>query len=402
MQKLKKINILAVISTVIFVLLIHGTVVIKNYFSKEKNKIKVGFVYVGDSCDRYTNNFIRGQNEIEKEFGASVETIVKYNVAEGKEEKYINELVSDGCDLIFCTSYGYGVNTKKIAEQNPDVQFCNATADNAITAPLVKNYHSFMGEIYQGRYVSGVVAGMKMAELIEQGQLTPEQVKIGYVAAFPYAEVISGYTAFYLGVHSIVPEVTMEVMYTDSWGDYSREKKFAERLIKDGCVIISQHSDTAGPAVACEELSGEYIVYHVGYNQSMTDVAPTTSLISSRINWQYYMVEATRAVLKGKTIESVVDGTKHGNDVSAGFSEKWVQMLKLNETIAAKDTQKKIDELVNRFSNGKIDVFKGDFIGVNPYDENDIIDLSKGYTENKNSSAPTFNYILKDVIQIVE
>ena len=259
-----------------------------------------------------------------------------------------------------------------------------------------------MGEIYQGRYISGVAAGMKLAELIENGEITVEQARIGYIGAFPYAEVISGYTAFFLGVQSVVPEVTMKVIYTNSWGDYSLEKHTAERLIEEGCVVIAQHSDTTGPAVACEEQSSRYKVFHIGYNQSMTDVAPTTSLISSRINWQNYIVSATDAVLRGKSIESVVKGNVHGNDVSGGIRENWVQMLKLNDTIAAKGTQKKINELIDKFKKGKVDVFKGDFIGVNPEDENDIYDLSDGYTENRNSSAPTFHYVLKDVITIEE
>ena len=237
---------------------------------------------------------------------------------------------------------------------------------------------------------------------MSNGEITVEQARIGYIGAFPYAEVISGYTAFFLGVQSVVPEVTMKVIYTNSWGDYSLEKHTAERLIEEGCVVIAQHSDTTGPAVACEEQSSRYKVFHIGYNQSMTDVAPTTSLISSRINWQNYIVSATDAVLRGKSIESVVKGNVHGNDVSGGIRENWVQMLKLNDTIAAKGTQKKINELIDKFKKGKVDVFKGDFIGVNPEDENDIYDLSDGYTENRNSSAPTFHYVLKDVITIEE
>lgn len=399
---MKKTNILTIAVTMVLVILVHGTVLIKNMFSGGKDNIKVGFLYVGDSCDAYTSNFIRGQKAIEVEFGDKVDIIAKYNVAEGSEEVYLRELVDAGCDLIFCTSYGYGENTKKIAAENPDIEFCTATCSDANETPVLNNYHNFMGEIYQGRYISGVAAGMKLAELIENGEITVEQARIGYIGAFPYAEVISGYTAFFLGVQSVVPEVTMKVIYTNSWGDYSLEKHTAERLIEEGCVVIAQHSDTTGPAVACEEQSSRYKVFHIGYNQSMTDVAPTTSLISSRINWQNYIVSATDAVLRGKSIESVVKGNVHGNDVSGGIRENWVQMLKLNDTIAAKGTQKKINELIDKFKKGKVDVFKGDFIGVNPEDENDIYDLSDGYTENRNSSAPTFHYVLKDVITIEE
>lgn len=399
---MKRVYTITIMCSLFLILLFHGSILFQAMFDNHKDNIKIGIVYVGDSCDAYTNNFIRAQKAIEVEFGNSVEIIAKYNVAEGSEEKYMRELVDAKCDLIFSTSFGYGETAKKLAKEYPDIQFCMATCSNANQEPKLPNCHNYMGEIYQGRYISGVVAGMKLKELIDEGEIKPEEAIIGYVGAYPYAEVISGYTSFLLGVKSVVPSATMKVVYTNSWGDYSLEKKVTESLIEDGCVVISQHSDTSGPAVACEELSSRYVVYHVGYNQSMADVAPTTSLISSRINWQYYMVSATRAVLQGDDIEDVVDGNVHGYDISGGFKENWVQMLKLNETIAAKGTQKKIDELVKEFSKGNVDVFKGDYIGVNPFDENDTYDLSKGYIENENSSAPTFNYVLKDVIEIEE
>lgn len=399
---MKKAYIWTAVCVAVLVVVAHLSVTLAKGLSKERDSITVGFVYVGDSCNIYTSNFIRAQQAIEYEFGDRVKTVAKYNVAEGQEEKFIEELVEVGCDIIFATSYGYQETTKKIAAANPNVQFCMATGDNANTEPVLKNYHNYMGEIYQGRYISGVVAGMKIAELINEGRLKPEDAKIGYVGAFPYAEVISGYTAFFLGVRSVVPTAEMTVIYTYSWGDYNQEKQVTERLISEGCVVISQHSDTSGPAVACEEMSKNHIVYHVGYNQSMADVAPTTSLISSRINWQQYMVAATGAVLRGKNIEAAVKGNVHGKDVSGGFKEQWVQMLKLNKTIAAEGTEEVIEKLIDKFKNNKLTVFQGDYIGVDPFNENDVLDLKNGYVENHNSSAPSFHYVLQDVIRVEE
>lgn len=399
---MKRVYIISLVCAVAAVVLMHSLVFLNNVTSNKRDKIKVGFVYVGDSCNTYTNNFISAQKEIELEFGDAVETIPKYNVPEGKEESYIIDLVNQGCDLIFTTSYGYGATAKEIAKENPDIQFCIATCSNANEDPLLPNVHNYMGEIYQGRYVSGVVAGMKLEELIKTGKITPDQARIGYVAAFPYAEVISGYTAFLLGARSVVPDTEMTVVYTNSWGDYNIEKRTAQRLIEEGCVIISQHSDTAGPAVACEEAAHDKVVYHVGYNQSMANVAPTTSLISSRINWQHYMVAATKAVLNGKQIEKYVSGNVHGNDVSGGFKEGWISMLRLNDTIAAPGTQEKIDELIAGFKKGSIEVFKGNYTGVDPFNPDDTIDLSDGYIENEHSSAPTFHYVLKDIITVEE
>lgn len=399
---MKRVYIISAICAAVAIILMHGLVVLNNITNDKKDHIKVGFVYVGDSCNTYTSNFISAQRAIELEYGEAVETIPKYNVPEGGEEPYIRDLIEQGCDLIFTTSFGFGDTAKKVAQEHPEIEFCLATCYNANEDPILPNVHNYMGEIYQGRYVSGVVAGMKLEELIKDGQLTKDEALIGYVAAFPYAEVVSGYTAFLLGVRSVVPEATMNVIYTNSWGDYDIEKRTAARLIEEGCVIISQHSDTAGPAVACEEASNKKIVYHVGYNQSMANVAPTTSLISSRINWQYYMVAAAGAVLNGHQIEKYVDGNVHGNDISGGFKENWVQMLKLNETIAATGTQAKINQLIDDFKHNRVYVFYGDYTGTDPFNPEDKIDLREEYIENEKGSSPTFHYVLDGIIKIEE
>jgi basic membrane protein A len=354
----------------------------------------VGFVYIGDNSEAYTANFIAAQTAIEETFGDSVVTIAKYNVAEDSVESPLRELAESGCDIIFTTSFGYGEVAKELAVEYPDVQFCQATCEDATDD--VPNYHNYMGTIYQGRYISGVVAGLKLAEMIDNGEITTDQAKIGYVGAFPYAEVISGYTAFLLGVRSVVPEATMEVNYANSWGDYDTEKTMATAMIEDGCVIISQHSDTEGPAEACEAaMANGTTVYCVAYNQDMTDVAPNTCLISSRIDWAPYEVSA---------VQAVIDGTEIPRDDWAGFDEGWVAMTDLNTAIAAEGTQDKIDELTAAFADGSLtslDVFSGDYTGTNPWDETDTIDLSAGFNENESKSAPAFSYVLDGVITVL-
>lgn len=370
-------------------------------WGKETDRtMKVGFVYVGDTSTAYTNNFVKVQETIRKQYDGQVETIAKYNVSEENVEEALKELVEEGCELIFTTSYGYGEKTKEYARAYPEIQFCQATGDNANEDPVLKNYHTFMGNIYQGRYISGVVAGMKLQELIEDGEITPKQAKIGYIGAYSCAEVISGYTAFFLGIRSVVPEATMVVHYTNTWGNHLLEKECAKKLIDEGCVIISQHSDTAGPAVACEETDPSQVVYYVSYNESMRDLAPTTYLTGSRINWEVYMTEAVEAVLSGKEIEKCVRGNINGNDAGAGFENGWVRMLEINEFTAAAGTQERVDELIREFKQNRIQVFQGDYTGVNPDDPSDTIDLNEGFYENEKSSAPAFYYILKDVIVI--
>lgn len=404
----------------------------------EERTIKVGFVYIGDESTPYTYNFMRAEEALRVAFDEKVEILVKENVAEGTEETALRELVGEGCSLIFTTSYGYSDTVKRVAGEYPQVQFCQATGANANEAPVYENYHTFMGHIYEGRYVTGIVAGMKLKEMIEEGLISEEEALAGYVAAYPYPETISGYTAFFLGIRSVVPTARMLVEYTDSWSNYKLEKNAAKRLIARGCVVISQHSDTIGPAAACEEYGGDIPVYHVGYSQSMTDVAPTSSLISARINWIPYIVNATQAVLDGKRIEEYAGrvwsgGTYenasgkglegllengqgsiaerlygstgrniHGQDVGGGFAEGWVELLELNTAIAPKGAQKRMEQAIEKLKDPDFCVFQGKYIGINPDDPSDTWNLEEGYQENADASAPSFYYVLKDVIEIVE
>lgn len=241
---------------------------------------------------------------------------------------------------------------------------------------------------------------MKLKELIDDGIISESEAKIGYVGAYPYAEVISGYTAFLLGARSVVPQAVMTVKYTNSWNDYRTEKKYARELIDEHCIIISQHSDTTGPATACEETSSDVPVYNVSYNQSMLDIAPTTYLTGCKINWKPYMKSAIDAVLNDKVIEKHVKGNVNGNDVGAGFDEEWVSMLEFNDIAVANGTKERVKKVIEQFKKGNINVFQGDYIGVNPDNPSEQIDLKEGYIENEYSSAPTFKYILKDIITV--
>lgn len=363
---------------------------------------KVGFVYVDDESAAYTSNFARSEDALVSAYGDDIQIIQKYNIPGDGCRVGIQELVDEGCDIIFGTSYEYEEEMKKAAQENPKIQFVEATGDNCMN-PEVSNYHTFMGAVYEGRYVSGVAAGMKLKELIKTGKIADIDAKVGYVAAFPYAEVISGYTAFLLGVRSVVPQATMTVKYTNSWSNYSLEKRYTHELIDEGCVIISQHSDTTGPAVACEEAASSYTVYHVGYNRSMVDVAPTTSITGCRLNWSPYVVSAVGAIINHQPIESQVDATRtYGRDCVAGFDKGWVEMLDINEVIAADDTVEVVNQTVEELKQGKITVFQGDYTGVNPEDPEDTVNLKDGFKENAHRSSPEFYYVLDDVITIEE
>ncbi|MFR5782797.1 MAG: BMP family ABC transporter substrate-binding protein, partial [Oscillospiraceae bacterium] len=208
---------------------------------------------------------------------------MRTNVPEGQEcYDAAAELADDGCNIVFADSFGHEDFMIQAAAV-PRVQFCHATGTKAHTEGL-DNYHNAFASIYEGRYLAGIAAGMKLNEMIEAGEITEDQAKMGYVGAYTYAEVISGYTSFYLGAKSVCPSVTMDVTFTGSWYDETAEKEGANNLIAGGCVLISQHADSMGAPTACE-VAG---VPNVSYNGSTIDACPNTFIVSSRIDWAPY------------------------------------------------------------------------------------------------------------------
>ncbi|MCR5233654.1 MAG: BMP family ABC transporter substrate-binding protein [Lachnospiraceae bacterium] len=369
--------------------------------SGKRDSLKVGFIYDNDESTAYTYNFSIAKDEVEKKYGDRVTIMTRSNVLDDEMEEPLRELADEGCDIIFLN--GYSELVVELAPEYPDTQFCQTSYMDMSDQTVPANYHTFKGEAYQGRYVSGIVAGMKIQQMISDGVIGEDQATIGFVAAFPTSEVISGYTAFLLGARSVVPTTKMRVSYTHTWSSYAHEKNAARKLINEGCVIISQHTDTIGPAIACEEASQNGEVYFIGYNQSMSEVAPATSLVTSRICWETYVVAAVDALMVNKSIESVVSGKIHGTDVSAGFEKGWVKMIDLNMQVMAPGTQEVMDRAIEQFKHGHVaNVFKGDYVGVDPLDPSDTCDLSKGYIENENTSYPLFHYILKDIITVEE
>ncbi|MCR4895612.1 MAG: BMP family ABC transporter substrate-binding protein [Lachnospiraceae bacterium] len=369
--------------------------------SDSRDSLKIGFIYDNDESTSYTYNFSLAKDALEKKYGEKVEILTCSNVLDDEMEEPLRELAGEGCDIIFFN--GYSKLVLELAPEYPDIQFCQTSYMDMSGVKVPSNYHTFKGEAYQGRYVSGIAAGRKIAQMIKEGTLEKDRALVGFVAAFPDSEVISGYTAFLLGVRSVVPTAKMEVFYTHTWSSYALEKSAAAKLIEDGCVIISQHTDTIGPAIACEESPTDRPVYFVGWGQSMSEVAPTTSLITSRICWEPYVLEAADAVMKGKTIEETVIGNIRGNDASAGFERGWVEMVDLNQQVMAPDTLSSMNWAIEEFKHGNVDfVFRGAYTGVSPDDPSDTIDLRNGYIENENTSYPLFHYVLSDVIQIVE
>ncbi len=313
-----------------------------NSNNTSQKTVKAGFICLHDENSTYDLNFINSAKEACKALG--IEPIIKTNIPEGQEcYEAASELVDAGCNIVFADSFGHEDYMIQAAKEFKDVQFCHSTGTKAHTEGL-SNYHNAFASIYEGRYLAGVAAGMKIKEMIDSGAITADQAKMGYIGAFTYAEVISGYTSFYLGAKSIVPEVTMEVTFTGTWYDEALEKEGATTLINDGCVLISQHADSMGAPTACETAG----VPNVSYNGSTISVAPNTYIVSSRIDWAPYYIYCINAVANGTAIDT---------DWTGSIATKSVLLTDVNGAVAAKGTAEKIQEVTAKLEKGEIHVF---------------------------------------------
>ena len=307
-----------------------------------EKKLKVGFIFLHDENSTYDNNFLIGAEEACKKLG--VEMITKKNIPEQNAcYDAAAELVDSGCSIIFADSFGHEDFMIKAAKEFTDVQFCHATGTKAHTANL-PNFHNAFASIYEGRYLAGVAAGLKLNEMIAAGKFKAEEAKMGYVGAFTYAEVISGYTSFYLGAKSVCPTVTMDVSFTGSWYDETLEKEAANTLIQKGCKLISQHADSMGAPTACETAG----IPNVSYNGSTVSQCPNTFIVSSRINWEPYFEYMIKCVQDGKAIDTDWTG-----DLGTGS----VVLTEVNGKAAAANTQAELDKVKAQFDAGTLHVF---------------------------------------------
>ena len=367
---------------------------------------KIGMICLHDENSTYDNNFIQALRQVQKDLGLSDDqVIIVNNIGEDSScyDAAVDLAKNKGCKVIFADSFGHESFMKQAAQEYPEVQFCHATGTSGKIAGI-ENFHNAFASIYEGRYVAGVAAGMKLNEMIAAGEITAEQAVIGYVGAFTYAEVISGMTSFYLGARSVCPTATMKVRYTGSWYDQAKEQEAATALIeKDKCVLISQHADSLGAPTACE-LAG---VPNVSYNGSTYSAGETTFIVSSAINWAPYFQYIIETVAKGEKIDPDWCGTIATNSVV---------LSGVNQDVAAEGTIEKINEAIKALEAGTLHVFDtasfavdgknlteyladvdGDFKG-----ETNVI--HDGYFDESNAvdfrSAPYFDLIIDGVTNL--
>ena len=355
--------------------------------------VKAGFIFLHDENSTYDLNFLNAAKAACEKLG--IEYMTKTNIPEGQEAyEAACELADAGCNFIFADSFGHEDYIIEAAKEYPNVQFSHATGTKAHTEGL-DNFHNAFASIYDGRYLAGIVAGMKLNEMIANGDITEDQAKMGYVGAYTYAEVMSGYTSFFLGARSVCPSATMDVTFTGSWYDETAEKEAANKLIEGGCVLISQHADTTGAPTACEAAG----VPCVGYNIDMTSVAPNTALTSASMDWGVYYTYAVQCML---------DGTAIDTDWCKGFAEGADKITALNDKTVAEGTEEKVKEVEDALIDGSLHVFDTSAFTVDgkeldTYKKGDTEYISDGYFhESEYGSAPAFDIAIDGITSITE
>lgn len=309
---------------------------------------KIGLVVINDESDQgYTMNYLECMDKAVahlEEDGYSVEVMTKKGVTESDSARDANdELASDGCEIIFNNSYGFEPYMLSVADRYPDTLFVSLTNSESQSDGRDNTYNAFAA-VYEGRYLTGVAAGMKLNELIASGVINENEAVVGYVATYALGEVVSAMTAYYLGVRSVCPSATMLVFFVDAWSDMTLEEAATDSLIDNGAVVISQHSDTITPAVTAQKNG----VYHTGYNADMTGFAPLSSIISCRIDWARYFYTFIRNYLDGVENPSDWTGTIRGGDVV---------LTPLNEKIAAPGTREAMEKVREDIISGSLEIF---------------------------------------------
>ena len=373
--------------------------------NKKKDVFKVGLICLHDDSSTYDKNFIDSMYRALAELGLE-ESQLELVTGIGEDQTCYEKAseLAQTCDIVFADSFGHEDYMIKAAKENKDVWFCHSTGTKAHTEKL-GNYFNAFASIYEGRYLAGIAAGMKLNEMIENNEITAAEAIIGYVGAFPYAEVVSGYTSFFLGARSVCPTATMKVRYTSSWYDYDKEKSAAEALIKtDKCVLISQHADSYGAPEACESLG----VPNVAYNGSTAKKCPNTYIIASKIDWTPYYVKMISAKMNGEAVNE--------KDYTGTITTGSVKLDELGAN-AAPGTQEALDAAIAQLKAGTLHVFdtsKFTVGGVNltsyKADVDDFGDfapetevISNGYFhESEYRSAPYFDLRIDGITELNE
>ena len=369
----------------------------------EKANFKIGLICLHDENSTYDNNFIQALKTAQAELGLKDDQVlIKTNIEESSAcYEAAAQLADDGCNVIFADSFGHESFMIQAAQEYPDVQFCHATGTKAHTEKL-DNYHNAFANIFEGRFLGGVAAGLKLNEMIDAGEFTAEEAKVGYIGAFPYAEVVSGMTSFFLGVRYVCPSATMDVTFTNSWYDPTLEQEGAVKLINNDCKLISLHADSMGAPTECQNNGVPFVFY----NGSAKDACPDTYIVASYINWAPYMTYSMKATMNGEAIDADWVGTLENGGVA---------LKELNEAVAAEGTAAKLEEVKAALLDGSLKVFDtttftvgGETLTSYMADVDDMGDfvpeteaVADGYFhESESRSAPYFDMFIDGITNL--
>lgn len=294
-------------------------------------ELTVGFIYVGPATDGgFSEAQDNGRIAMEKHFDGKVKTLKKESVPEEAQavKDAVLNLMDQGATVIVATSFGFMDTIADLAEEYPDVKFMHFSGNKMNDT----NFGNYFGAMEQPRYLSGIIAGM-----------TTKTNKLGYVAAFPYTELQIGINAFTLGAQSVNPDVEVKVVYTNSWHDPALEKASAEALLDQGCDVIAQHCDTAGPQTAAEAVGA----FAIGYNMDSKDAAPGAYLTAPIWNHGAYYIDQIQKILDGKWTPESYYGT---------MTDDYVQLAPMTDNVSA-EAKAKVEEVEKLIKSGEFNVF---------------------------------------------
>ncbi|WP_200805899.1 BMP family ABC transporter substrate-binding protein [Desulfonispora thiosulfatigenes] len=326
-----------------------------------KEDIKVGFIYVGPIGDGgYTYAHDQGRLYLEEKLG--VETIYAESVEEGPGcEKVLNDMIDQGCNVIFATSYGFMDYVEKVSKSNPEVKFLHCSGYK-----MTENMGNYFGRMYEARYLSGIVAGLKT-----------ESNEIGFVGAFDIPEVVRAINAFTLGVQSVNPDAVVKVKWTNTWYDPTKEKEAAIALLDEGADVIAQHQDTAGPQQAAEERNA----FSIGYNTDMKEKAPKAYMTSAVWNWGPYYVDQ---------VQKVMDGTWSAESYWGSMNDDIIGLAPLTEN-APEGAKEAIEKAKADILSGKTKIFAGPLV-----DQEGEVKVKEG-AEMTDQELLEFNWFIKGI-----
>ena len=402
----KIISIISVVLIVLISLTSCGKTAEQKAAEETKKNIKVGIVLTGDEKDVYSNLHLTGFNAMKESAGLKDDRIIiKKSIKAEDCYKTAAELADSGCTVVFAAGDGIEDYIVQAATEKTGVQFCYADGKQAFTSGI-SNYYNYSVKTFEARYLSGVATGMKLNDMIENGEISESQTKLGYIGSTAGSASRSDYTAFYLGAKSVCKSVTMEVQYSGLNNSANLERIAANALMANGCIMIAQQGYLNGAAETCEK-NGKYFI---GCDSAATDKAPNFAIASTTIDWTATYTYAVNTLISGQKLPS--DWSKGSADDSIGITE--INKVAFSAENKATAVTNKVNEIKTSLKDGKIKVFDNTKWTVNKekvtttvsdelnsmFSGKEYISKDGYFTECETSSYPQFNFVIDGITEL--